>query len=308
MSLSSLPPDAPLETPADNPDRLVVLARGRREDLADLALLLAARRVPHVLRRRSGALLVAWKDRDRALSEWRDYAEENAAWPEPPPLPGPVHRVTPLTWCLILALAFFHVHTGHWTNGNPWFLAGAADSLAIRRGEGFRLVTALTLHADSSHLLGNALVGGIVLQLLCRQTGQGVAWLLTLLAAAAGNACNSLLRPEPHLSVGFSTAVFAAIGLLCGIQRFHSRRALFRLLAPLGAGVGLVAMLGAEGARTDLGAHLFGLACGLGLGFAWRPICRPGRAQVSLTRPLTQHLALALALVVVWASWQAALE
>ena len=307
MPLPPIPPDTPQETPSEDPERLVVLVRGRREDLDDLALVLAARRVPHALRRRSGVLLVPWKERDRALSEWRRYAEENASWPEPPPAPGPVYRVTPLTWCLMLALALFHIHTGHWTDGNPWFLAGAADSLAIRRGEGFRLVTALTLHADSSHLLGNALVGGIVLQLLCRQTGQGAAWLLTLLAAALGNACNCLLRPGPHLSVGFSTAVFAAIGLLCGMQRFRSRRALFRLLAPLGAGVGLVAMLGAEGARTDLGAHLFGLACGLGLGFAWRPLRRPGRARESLARPLTQRLALVLALVLVWASWRAAL-
>jgi membrane associated rhomboid family serine protease len=36
-----------------------------------------------------------------------------------------------------------------------------------------------------------------------------------------------------------------------------------RALAPLMASAALLAMLGSAGERTDLGAHLFGLLCGL---------------------------------------------
>ena len=64
--------------------------------------------------------------------------------------------------------------------------------------------------------------------------------------------------------MGFSTAVFAAVGILCGRQLNNGASTLIRqLVLPLGAGIGLLAMLGSEGERTDLGAHLFGLASGL---------------------------------------------
>ena len=64
-----------------------------------------------------------------------------------------------------------------------------------------------------------------------------------------------------------STAVFAAVGILCGcnLRRFTLRG----VLLPLGAGVGLLAMLGSSGDRTDLGAHLWGLLVGLACGIAW---------------------------------------
>ncbi|MCI5124242.1 MAG: rhomboid family intramembrane serine protease [Candidatus Electrothrix sp. AR5] len=148
---------------------------------------------------------------------------------------------------------------------NPWFKAGAVDSPAIlEQGEWWRLVTALTLHADQMHLVGNTVIGGVIVHLLCKSTGYGMGWLILLLAGMTGNFLNIILRDTPHYSVGFSTAVFAAVGILCGRQLNNKASTIVRqVVLPLGAGVGLLAMLGSEGERTDFGAHLFGLACGL---------------------------------------------
>ena len=54
----------------------------------------------------------------------------------------------PPTLLCMAALAIFFACTGPWTEGNPWFATGAVDSLAIVQGQWWRLVTALTLHAD----------------------------------------------------------------------------------------------------------------------------------------------------------------
>ena len=126
------------------------------------------------------------------------------------------------------------------------------------------------------HLAGNCLIGGLVIHLLCKVLGYGSGWLLLLLAGAGGNLLNVALRQGPHFSVGLSTSVFAAIGILTGLQivRFRTR-SLRECLLPLGAGAGLLAFLGSEGVRTDLGAHLFGFLVGIGCGAVVWP-CRHG--------------------------------
>jgi membrane associated rhomboid family serine protease len=227
--------------------------------------------------RRHGAILVRREWSELAMAELCAYREENRDWP-PPKQPAPPF-VPVSAWPSLLMLGglfFFHAVTGPWQAGSLWFKAGAVNSPAIlEQGEWQRLITALTLHADQGHLLGNCVIGGAMAQLLCRTVGFGAAWLSLLLAAALGNLLNIVLRAEPHYSVGFSTAVFAAIGILCGRQLIGGGPLLRQLILPLGAGAGLLAMLGSGGEggsarQTDLGAHLFGLLCGLGGGLALR--------------------------------------
>ncbi len=70
-----------------------------------------------------------------------------------------------------------------------------------------------------------------------------------------------------HHFVGFSTAVFAVIGMLSMVSHHHQKRRIgFHFLMPFMAGAALLAMLGSSGERTDLGAHLFGLVSGLAIG------------------------------------------
>jgi membrane associated rhomboid family serine protease len=200
------------------------------------------------------------------MKELQAFREENRYWPPPPSAVRPaVYTDNPPTLLMFGGLMIFHWLTGPWVAANPWFKAGAVDSPAIlEQGEWWRLITALTLHADQMHLVGNSVIGGVIVHLLCKATGYGMGWLALLLAAMMGNFFNIILRDTPHYSVGFSTAVFAAVGILCGRQLNNKASTIIRqVVLPLGAGVGLLAMLGSEGERTDFGAHLFGLASGL---------------------------------------------
>ena len=135
--------------------------------------------------------------------------------------------------------------------------------------------------------------------------GLGTSWLLLLASGAAGNLLNLLLRRGPHLSVGLSTAVFAAVGLLTGRQLIcPGARSPRALLPPLGAGAGLLALLGSGGVRTDLGAHLCGFAVGLLAGLFLALV--PDRALPR--RPLVQAGLFGLAVTAVLACWRLALR
>ena len=95
-----------------------------------------------------------------------------------------------------------------------WLDAGALRSGAVRAGEVWRAVTALTLHLDVGHMLSNLGFGTVFGLLAGQLLGPGVAWASVLAAAASANLLNAWLQPEVHSSVGASTAVFATLGLL----------------------------------------------------------------------------------------------
>jgi rhomboid protease GluP len=72
---------------------------------------------------------------------------------------------------------------------------------------------------------------------------------------------------------------------------------------PVAAGLALLALLGTEGKQTDLGAHLFGFAFGIGLGLATEYLVeRYGRPD-----PLLNALLAMLCATVVVGAWWAAL-
>jgi len=130
--------------------------------------------------------------------------------------------------------------------------------------------------------------------------GYGQAWLMLIATGAIGNLCTIVFRQQPHLSVGFSTSVFAAIGLLTGLQLANTKtRSPKGLLLPLGAGAGLLAFLGSEGVRTDLSAHLFGCLSGIGCGW----LCRRTGLVERLQAPALQGLLLFLALALPILAW-----
>ncbi|WP_051554215.1 rhomboid family intramembrane serine protease [Desulfobulbus elongatus] len=248
---------------------LIPVAEGTPDTMASLALVLEAVGIPFHYDRAAGQLRVTVGDAPAARFHLDAYHRENLHWPPtPPPAPALSPQTQP-TLPVLALLALFFTQTGSWTPDNLWFARGMLDSAAVfGRNEWWRLLTALTLHADLAHLLGNCLIGGMIIHLLGRMIGYGQCWLLLVITGTLGNLANIGLRGQPHLSVGFSTSVFAAIGLLTGLQLARSaRRSPRALLLPLGAGAALLALLGGEGVRTDLGAHLFGFACGLAGGW-----------------------------------------
>ena len=277
-----------------------LVATGRsRHDLALPALVLAAAAIDHEMAPAAAGwgLFVGPEDRGAALAELAAYEEENAAWPPPPVMArhGPVGW-SPIVVCL--ALLWVYSLSGPWDGDGALFRQGAVDGRRILAGgEWWRLVTGLTLHADLSHVLGNVTLGGVILALLAAEIGPGAAVFFTLAAGAMGNAVNVRVHGVSYLGVGFSTAVFGSIGLLCG-GRIIARADLRSYLVPVGAGAGLLAMLGTGGgARTDVGAHVWGLAAGCLLGMI------SARGEYTLGRTRLQWILLALAWFLVLGCW-----
>lgn len=282
-----------------------------RQQMQRWTLVLQARRIPW-RSERQGAGFLLWVpvgQYQRALSELRQHEQENRDWPPPPPPPSRLADNTLASVSVLIALATFHNLTllgvrlaGH--NPVDWIGLGSAHAGRILSGEYWRLVTALTLHADGLHLLGNILIGGVFIVRLARDLGSGLAWTLLLGAGALGNLINAALQHPDHRAVGASTAVFGAVGILAALSLVRYRRNLRRRWPlPVAAALALLALLGTGGENTDLGAHLFGFACGLALGLATGPlITRRGRPGRSLNAALASASALT-----VLAAWAAAL-
>lgn len=276
------------------------------------ALVLEARYLPcRIERCETGwRLLVPAGRFAEALRELRLFEDENRNWPPPAPAVRPLVENTLPTLSVLILLATFHNLTrldifsfSH--NSLDWIELGNAHAAKILDGQWWRLVTALTLHADGLHLISNLAIGGVFIVYLCRELGSGLAWSLLLGSGILGNLANAWLQLPDHRSVGASTIVFGAVGILAAVSlvryRHHLQR---RWLLPVAASLALLALLGTEGKNTDLGAHLFGFVFGIGFGLVGEYLVgrhgRPGRGLNAL-------LALVCVLVVVMA-WWAALE
>lgn len=269
------PRNAILSSDMTGKDSNPIIATGSPEYLALCSLVLSAVGIHHAYSPRHDGLTVSEEFADAARYHLEQYFEENRGWPERPVPPQPVRfDSNPPTLLIIGSLALFFWVTGPWEDDIVWFARGAIDSPAIlREGEWWRLVTALTLHADQVHLIGNCIIGGFIVHLLGRTAGYGLSLLLLISCGSLGNLLNIIARDQAHLSVGFSTSIFAAIGLLSGMRILVGPlTGLKNLLVPLGAGAALLAMLGVGGERTDLGAHFFGFLCGLGVGIFVRRV------------------------------------
>ena len=223
-------------------------------------------------------LLVDDRIAEQAYTQLRHYVEENQpeqriARPLIPMKKGFTGAY--LYAILLLIIGVFQV-TGAF--GLNWHDLGLADSWKIVGGEWWRAVTALTLHANSAHLAGNIGFGALFGILVSQHIGGAMAWMLILLAGTSGNLVNAYMYQNLHLSLGASTAVFGALGML-GIFALESRpsyraRGMRRAL-PFVATIALLAMTGSGGERTDLLAHLAGFGAGCVIGMLWLAVGKP---------------------------------
>ncbi|MCD6188005.1 MAG: rhomboid family intramembrane serine protease [Desulfuromusa sp.] len=282
-----------------------------KRKLKNWMLVLQSRQIPCRSEKRNDKwqLFVPTDQYQNACQELIQYEIENRNWPPPPPIERKLHENTASTlWILIILAVFYNVTQqqinlfGH--HPVDWVKLGNAHTEKILHGEWWRLITALTLHSSPLHLVSNIALGGIFVVRLCRLLGSGRAWLLVLSAGALGNLLNAAVQSPDHRSIGASTAVFGAVGLLATINMLHFRNNLRRRWPlPLAAALGLLALLGTSGENTDIGAHLFGFLAGIGLGLVSEYLPQ------GLNRPreqINRGLALFSALLVL-ATWWIAL-
>jgi membrane associated rhomboid family serine protease len=216
----------------------------------------------------------------RVTEELREYAAEAEVKPLPRPLVSaswsqhPAGALHYLVWAAVLLIIF------HQQSQVPSLAdRGASSSIGlIAGGEWWRPFTALFLHGDGGHIIGNLASGAVFGALVSKSIGPWKGWALILLAGTVGNAITSVVTyPESFVSLGASTAVFGALGILSGIgivENFREdlRMPWMRVLAPLLAGLILLGWLGgaAPGAGVDVFGHVFGFSAGVLAGAACR--------------------------------------
>lgn len=255
---------------------------GTQDRADEFALVLAATGLPYqVARSAEGGYLLgvpagAAAAARRALQTYD--AESKAASREAPPPPD--RGTNALGAGVALGLVAFTMVTGYWEREPPsrWFTVGVADAALIRGGAWWRAITAMTLHANVMHLLGNVAATLIFIGAAGRWMGAGVAAVAILLAGTGANLLTAWTEPPSHLSAGASTATFAALGLVAGLQvvrRWRGGGAIRRRAwVAAGAGLALLAMLG-MGAQADVYAHGYGLGLGTLLGVLVGAVDRP---------------------------------
>ena len=254
-------------------------------------------------------LLVPEHHLESACREVHLYEEANRNWPPIPPATRQLVENTLPTASVLLLLAILHNLTliGFSLPERgviDLHEIGAAHAADIQNGLWWQCVTALTLHGDLTHLLSNLTIGGVFIILLCRELGSGLAWTLLLASGTVGNLINAWVQSPAHRSVGASTAVFGAVGILAAVSMVRDRHRLRRRwFIPVAAGLALLAILGTEGKNTDLGAHLFGFCagvlCGVGAEFLMGKYGRP--------KELLNFLLAVLSGVVVVGAWWVAI-
>ena len=281
-------------------DERVLRAARERRAIEEWALVLAAAAIPGRVAHAAGGwrLLVAAHDAERASAALDAYDAERGSAPADEQ--APEYGRTPIGFLVAALLVAFYAVTGPADPGSPWARAGSASAALIARGEPWRAVTALTLHANPAHLLGNAVACAVFVTGVGRALGPGLGVVLVLASGVGGDVLDALLRGPPHSAVGASTAVFGAVGVLGGLQ-FGRRRRRRGAWLPLAGSLALLAMLGSD-PGADIVAHLFGLLVGGVLGVA---------AALLVARPPGQPVQWALgstALALVLGCWLIALR
>ena len=269
---------------------------------AEWALVLDSVGIPYEKRTTAAgsSLWVLPADHARSAFELQHYLRENRRPPAAPVVwpnhPNALYGVYGYALVLIAVTIASVSHLG----GHNWHSEGVLDAGFLARGEPWRVLTALTLHADLAHLLSNLAFGALFGYPAARLFGPGIAWLLILLGGGLAYGVDAMLHPPNHYLLGASTAVFTALGLVAAFGwRRHLRNwsPWMRRSAPLIGGIALLAFTGTAGENTDVLAHLTGFVVGTGLGglCAKLPMPPPGRSGPQWAAGLTAIALLATA-------------
>ncbi len=268
-------------------DQIVARIPARsQQQVMDWSLVLASQEIESVIdfspEPPHWGLLVARADSERALAAIKQYQIENRAWPWRRELfkAETVFDAGSFAWAALL-ISFFWVQNAD----EPFTRAGVMDLSATAAGQWWRLFTAITLHADLSHLATNLVFGVLLLGLAMGRYGTGVGLLASYLAGVVGNLLFLAVGPAQSVSLGASGMVFGGLGLLAAQSVaiwWKTRHAPRYTLGGLFAGVMLFVLLGLS-PRSNVLAHAGGFVCGVVIGAVLagsRPLA--GNAKVNL--------------------------
>jgi membrane associated rhomboid family serine protease len=219
-------------------------------------------------------LLINTSDEKKALLMLEAYQKENRFFRLRQQLQAfPISSFKSYTAFSIMGLlSLIHTVCIYYNIHEAMILKYGASALYILQGETYRAITALFLHSDIRHLVGN-IVGLLIFAApVISISGYGTGSLMLLLTGTIGNLLNAHLYQTAHLSIGASTAVMGAAGLLAAFQITQDKRPVtLNNLMPLFAGAILVALF-SQGENTDVMAHVLGFLIGLGSGIMFFPL------------------------------------
>ena len=276
-----------------------------RRAVMEAALVMASQEVEYVVQQsgQGWCLLVAEEDLPKASAELHSYWRENA----PSAVQPRDVEIVDSGWFGVLGyLSLIWAIPAL----QSWALidfpaAGHLHAEAVRDGELWRTITALTLHGDLGHIFANSFFGAVFGLFVGRHLGSGLGWLIVLGCGALANLTNAFIQPDSFRAVGASTATFAALGL---VPAFAWRRGYFRGqdfkrgFAPVFAAICILAYTGFGGARVDIGGHVFGFTFGIVAGLLFAEINLESRSLAD------QQRAGLLAYILVISAWLVALS
>ena len=225
------------EPPAPEPPLVEVGRYGRLSQARERALVVSAMELPHWIVRdgRSFTLRVEAAAQAAVAEELARFEAEQSLRAAQTVPEKPLPKIETLS--LYVAAWFL---SACWLAQNltseAWQSHGEAMSrVIVRDGEWWRAFTALTLHGDIVHLVANLASGLLFAAFVLPHLGSGITWLAIVASGAIGNLMNAwFYRGVPHNSIGSSTAVFGALGLLVACE-FAARLFLPRDPQPLAA-------------------------------------------------------------------------
>ena len=246
----------------------VRISEGGFRQIRDESLVLLSQGITHRIERsEEGPFQIFVEPEKRRMAQFqiRLYHRENPPRDENPPLPlkFTLHPLWVLAIPIACTLLDFSDISIQMHN------AGIADASKILRGEWWRTITAMTLHADSRHLASNLVSGFLALSLLHYRIPLAKLVPFLAVASAIANFFVALTVQTSFRSLGFSGFVFATIGCLAVIEfRLMPREThgMLRRFAPLCGAASLAVFLGL-GENADILGHLYGFIAGILCGF-----------------------------------------
>jgi rhomboid protease GluP len=272
MDEDALPPESgPLP-----PLRRVLVQGPRKEEILDYSLLLASQGLKHWMEfdGREWRLTTDEAEARIALELIDLYRSENLGFADAPAEQMDLDLlVSPLLFLAVPVACYFLAGLSPW--GNWWHDRGSADASLILGGQLWRCLTAITLHADEAHFLSNLVSGYFILNLLHHRLGAGTVMLLATFGAGVANYLVAQASGPLHVSIGFSTVVFCALGMLAAVETLNLGKRTsasvtgvsghLRRLRPLISAF-FVAVLVGLGQNVDVRAHFYGFGLGAVLG------------------------------------------
>jgi membrane associated rhomboid family serine protease len=245
----------------------LILLGGSFKEVMDISLMLASQKMPHriVYEENTYGIEVPADSINASLQLIKIYREENRGWRESL---QPPEKLTlspaPFLFLIIPSIGFFF-QTHSEFNGTLLTNLGRCDAAKILSGEVWRVFTGLTLHGSLQHYASNMVSGYFIINLLIHRVNTGLSLLCITVLSGLANFLTALHTGPNHLSLGYSTSVFAALGFMAVEQarrQFFRKSDIQKPWTPIVAAFFIVVMVGIS-PGADIHAHMYGFAAGV---------------------------------------------